>query len=90
MKINDGKNFLNFNSPISWNMSGRFAWATAMKISINFARYSLNMQYRIYLCISRPPILEPEKVFLINVLEKLIFYHGIFFQVHSGYTKNLS
>jgi len=54
-------------------MSGRFAWATAMKISINVARYSLNMQYRIYLCISQPPILEPKKVFLINFLEKLSF-----------------
>jgi len=71
-------------------MSGRFAWATAMKISINVARYSLNMQYRIYLCISQPPILETRKVFLINFLEKLIFYLGIFFQVHYGYTKNLS
>ena len=71
-------------------MSGNFAWATAMKISINVARYSLNMEYRIYLCISRPPILEPKKVFLMNFLEKLILYRGIFFQVHDGYTKNLS
>ena len=71
-------------------MSGNFAWATAMKISINVARYSLNMEYRIYLCISRPPILEPKKVFLMNFLEKLILYRRIFFQVHDGYTKNLS
>ena len=45
-------------------------------------------------CVSRAPILEPENKFFLllgkNFLEKLIFYLRIFFQVHYGYTKNLS
>ena len=50
--------------------------------------------YKSIPCISQPPILEPKIEFFLfpgkNFLEKLIFSLKNFFQVHYGYTKNLS
>ena len=58
-----------------------------------------NIQWKVLssktiLCISQPPILEPQNKFFLflgkNFLAKFIFYLRVFFQVCYGYTKNLS
>ena len=52
------------------------------------------MTYRIYLCISRPPILEPKNKFFLflgkNFLEKLILYFLEFSFRYYGYMKKIT